>query len=61
MVAALAEAQLGLRTAHRTSRRSSGRRFHEYAEAPFLVINCSAIVFVEQGGDLADPSTRSGA
>ena len=28
--------------------------FHEYAEAPLLVVNCSAIDFVEQGSDLAD-------
>jgi deoxyadenosine/deoxycytidine kinase len=28
--------------------------FHEYAAAPLLVINCSAIDFVEQGSDLAD-------
>lgn len=28
--------------------------FHEYADAPLLVVNCSAIDFVEQGGDLAD-------
>ncbi len=30
------------------------RFFHEYAEAPVLVVNCSAIDFVEQGSDLAD-------
>lgn len=30
------------------------RFFHEYAEAPLLVVNCSAIDFVEQGSDLAD-------
>lgn len=28
--------------------------FHEYAAAPLLVVNCSAIDFVEQGSDLAD-------
>jgi deoxyguanosine kinase len=28
--------------------------FHEYTEAPLLVVNCSAIDFVEQGSDLAD-------
>ena len=28
--------------------------FHEYADAPLLVVNCSAINFVEQGGELAD-------
>ena len=28
--------------------------FHEYAESPLLVVNCSAIDFVEQGSDLAD-------
>ena len=28
--------------------------FHEYSEAPLLVVNCSAIDFVEQGSDLAD-------
>jgi deoxyguanosine kinase len=30
------------------------RFFHEYADAPLLVVNCSAIDFVEQGSDLAD-------
>lgn len=30
------------------------RFFHEYQEAPLLVVNCSAIDFVEQGSDLAD-------
>ncbi len=30
------------------------RFFHEYTEAPVLVVNCSAIDFVEQGSDLAD-------
>jgi deoxyguanosine kinase len=30
------------------------RFFHDYAEAPVLVVNCSAIDFVEQGSDLAD-------
>jgi deoxyadenosine/deoxycytidine kinase len=30
------------------------RFFHEYTEAPILVVNCSAIDFVEQGSDLAD-------
>jgi hypothetical protein len=35
--------------------------FHQGAEAPLLVIKCSAIDFVEHGGDLADLSTRSGA
>jgi deoxyadenosine/deoxycytidine kinase len=30
------------------------RFFHEYAEAPLLVVNCSGIDFVEQGSDLAD-------
>ena len=28
--------------------------FHEYRDAPLLVVNCSAIDFVEQGSDLAD-------
>ena len=28
--------------------------FHDYSEAPVLVVNCSAIDFVEQGSDLAD-------
>src|SRR6185369_5421169 len=28
--------------------------FHEYTGAPLLVVNCSAIDFVEQGSDLAD-------
>lgn len=28
--------------------------FHEYTEAPLLVVNCSAIDFVEHHGDLAD-------
>jgi len=28
--------------------------FHNYTEAPLLVINCSNIDFVEHGGDLAD-------
>ena len=28
--------------------------FHQYTEAPLLVINCSEIDFVEHGGDLAD-------
>ncbi len=28
--------------------------FHEYADAPLLVVNCSSIDFVEQGSDLAD-------
>ena len=28
--------------------------FHEYSEAPVLVVNCSAIDFVEQGSDLED-------
>jgi deoxyadenosine/deoxycytidine kinase len=30
------------------------RFFHEYTEAPVLVVNCSNIDFVEQGSDLAD-------
>jgi deoxyguanosine kinase len=30
------------------------RFFHEYTDASVLVVNCSAIDFVEQGGDLAD-------
>jgi deoxyguanosine kinase len=30
------------------------RFFHEYTAAPVLVVNCSAIDFVEQGSDLAD-------
>jgi deoxyadenosine/deoxycytidine kinase len=30
------------------------RFFHEYSEAPVLVVNCSAIDFVEQGSDLED-------
>lgn len=30
------------------------RFFHEYSAAPVLVVNCSAIDFVEQGSDLAD-------
>jgi len=28
--------------------------FHEYTDAPLLVVNCSQIDFVEQGSDLAD-------
>jgi deoxyadenosine/deoxycytidine kinase len=28
--------------------------FHNYTEAPLLVVNCSEIDFVEHGGDLAD-------
>jgi deoxyadenosine/deoxycytidine kinase len=28
--------------------------FHEYSEAPVLVVNCSDIDFVEQGSDLED-------
>ncbi|MEB2285967.1 MAG: hypothetical protein B6D46_04760 [Polyangiaceae bacterium UTPRO1] len=30
------------------------RFFHEYSEAPVLVVNCSDIDFVEQGSDLED-------
>ena len=30
------------------------RFFHEYSEAPVLVVNCSGIDFVEQGSDLED-------
>jgi deoxyadenosine/deoxycytidine kinase len=30
------------------------RFFHDYTAAPVLVVNCSAIDFVEQGSDLAD-------
>ncbi len=30
------------------------RFFHEFSEAPVLVVNCSAIDFVEQGSDLED-------
>lgn len=30
------------------------RFFHEYRDAPVLVVNCSSIDFVEQGSDLAD-------
>lgn len=30
------------------------RFFHDYTEAPVLVVNCSAIDFVEQGSDLED-------
>jgi len=30
------------------------RFFHEYSEAPVLVVNCSSIDFVEQGNDLED-------
>ena len=28
--------------------------FHEFSDAPLLVVNCSSIDFVEQGSDLAD-------
>lgn len=30
------------------------RFFHEYSEAPVLIVNCSDIDFVEQGSDLED-------
>ena len=30
------------------------RFFHEYSEAPVLIVDCSGIDFVEQGSDLAD-------
>jgi deoxyguanosine kinase len=30
------------------------RFFHDYTDAPVLVVNCSSIDFVEQGSDLAD-------
>ncbi len=30
------------------------RFFHEYGESPLLVVNCSAIDFVEQGSEFAD-------
>ncbi len=30
------------------------RFFHEYTEAPVLIVDCSSIDFVEQGSDLAD-------